>query len=69
MGDDSGSLHILETPRNLLKIIKNEKQIMSSFFERESKRMLAAAERKSSHLKGRAQYDAKMTDKIAVNNL
>jgi dynein intermediate chain 3, axonemal len=67
VGDDSGTLHILETPRVLLKPMKSEKQNMSSFYDREFKRLLAGAGRKLIHAKGRVVFDAKLAEKIAVS--
>lgn len=38
-GDDGGTLHVIEVPRNLIKPAKNEKAFIRGFFEREVKRL------------------------------
>ena len=37
IGDESGTLHIFEIPRNLARPIHKEEQIMCAFLEREHK--------------------------------
>ncbi|KAJ3272283.1 WD repeat-containing protein 63 [Terramyces sp. JEL0728] len=58
IGDDAGTLHILETPKNLQKMTKNEKLVISTYFDREIKRVSATSERKKNHVKDRAAFDA-----------
>ncbi|KAI9204650.1 WD40-repeat-containing domain protein [Polychytrium aggregatum] len=47
VGDDEGTLHILEVPRNLSKPVKNERSIIQTFFDREVRRL--------SYVKGRKE--------------
>ena len=58
VGDDDGTLHILETPRNLQKQNKNERSAVSLFFEREARRLASAHERKLTHGEDKAQFIA-----------
>ncbi|KAJ3326149.1 WD repeat-containing protein 63 [Boothiomyces sp. JEL0866] len=58
IGDDAGTLHILETPKNLQKMTKNERVVISTYFDREIKRVSANSERKKNHVKDRAAFDA-----------
>ena len=39
MGDEGGTVHILEVPRNLRRAASNEKAFTQNFFERELKRV------------------------------
>ncbi|KAJ3157426.1 WD repeat-containing protein 63 [Geranomyces michiganensis] len=50
-GDDEGTLHILEVPRNLTKPSKNEKAFVRGFFDREVRRL--------GYVKGRKEFRAK----------
>ncbi|KAJ3000575.1 WD repeat-containing protein 63 [Globomyces sp. JEL0801] len=62
VGDDSGTLHILETPKNLQKITKNEKAAIGAFFDREARRIVAGSERKKAHIKDRAAFEASILE-------
>ncbi|KAJ3315591.1 WD repeat-containing protein 63 [Boothiomyces sp. JEL0838] len=64
IGDDAGTLHILETPKNLQKMTKNEKSVISAYFERETKRVSASSERKKNHVKDRAAFDAAVLEQV-----
>ncbi|RKO93616.1 WD40-repeat-containing domain protein, partial [Blyttiomyces helicus] len=57
-GDDEGTLHILEVPRNLTKASKNEKSFVRAFFDREVRRLNYVQERKQLRAKERARFDA-----------
>lgn len=46
IGDDDGTAHILEAPRNISRPSSNEKSFMSAFLDREVKRIQFAIERK-----------------------
>ena len=39
VGDDQGTVHVLEVPRNLRRAANNEKQFAANFFMREEKRV------------------------------
>ena len=45
VGDDQGTAHILEVPRNLRRAANNEKAFTQNFFEREVKRVAYQARR------------------------
>ena len=57
MGDDDGTLHILETPKNLQRPGKNEKAVIGAFFERETKRLGSTAVRKQDRAKDRKEFE------------
>jgi len=57
VGDDEGTLHILEAPRNLTRPLKNEKALIRTFFEREVRRIGYVQERKEFRVKERAKFD------------
>jgi hypothetical protein len=46
VGDDEGTLHILEVPKNLRRASKNELQVVRAYFDREVKRLQYAQKRK-----------------------
>ncbi|KAJ3219382.1 WD repeat-containing protein 63 [Dinochytrium kinnereticum] len=56
-GDDEGTLHILEVPRNLSKPNKNEQSFVRAFFEREVKRIAYVHERKQFRIKERGKWE------------
>merc|ERR1719247_1150077 len=39
VGDDQGTVHVMEVPRNLRRAANNEKQFAANFFAREEKRV------------------------------
>ena len=39
VGDDQGTVHVMEVPRNLRRAASNEKQFAANFFAREEKRV------------------------------
>ena len=45
VGDDQGTVHVMEVPRNLRRAANNEKAITLAFFEREVKRVEYAVQR------------------------
>ena len=45
VGDEEGSLHILDIPRNLRRSIPNELAMVTSFIEREVQRVNSLARR------------------------
>ncbi|KND04124.1 uncharacterized protein SPPG_01562 [Spizellomyces punctatus DAOM BR117] len=56
-GDDEGTLHILEVPRNLTKPSKNEKAFVRAFFDREVRRLGYVRGRKEYRIKEQARYE------------
>ncbi len=46
IGDDQGTVHVMEVPRNLRRAVNNEKQFASNFFAREEKRVAYVQRRK-----------------------
>jgi len=46
VGDDQGTVHVMEVPRNLRRAVANEKQFATNFFEREQKRVEYVRRRK-----------------------
>ncbi|KAJ3305744.1 WD repeat-containing protein 63 [Kappamyces sp. JEL0829] len=66
VGDDAGTLHILETPRNLQKITKNEKHVIQTYFDRETKRLGISSDRKKAHIKARPAFEASQLEQIAA---
>jgi WD40 repeat protein len=67
VGDDSGTLHILECPKNLQKITKNEKGAIGVLFDRETKRALSANENKKLRLRDRGAFEAAQLQAISVS--
>lgn len=63
VGDDDGTLHILETPRNLQRPSKNEKSAIGIFFERETRRLTSTFSRKQERIRARATFE---TDAVNV---
>lgn len=59
-GDDEGTLHILEIPRNLIKPSKNEKAAVKSFFEREARRLQYTKERTNIRVSEKADWEQKI---------
>ena len=57
-GDDEGTLHILEAPRNLIRPLKNEGLLVGTFFDREVKRSLFSSERKDFRMQEKSKFDA-----------
>ncbi|KAI9002305.1 WD40-repeat-containing domain protein [Gaertneriomyces semiglobifer] len=57
VGDDEGTLHILEVPRNLTRPARNEKSFVASFFEREVRRLAYVRERRDFRAKERARFE------------
>ncbi|KAJ3039952.1 WD repeat-containing protein 63 [Rhizophlyctis rosea] len=57
-GDDEGTLHILEVPRNLIKPSKNEKQFVRTFFDREVRRLAYVQQRKQFRTAERGKFEA-----------
>ncbi|KAJ3375105.1 WD repeat-containing protein 63 [Allomyces arbusculus] len=47
IGDDDGTVHVLEVPRNIFRPAKNEKAFMRALLDREIKRVAFAAERRT----------------------
>ncbi|KAI8906691.1 WD40-repeat-containing domain protein [Gorgonomyces haynaldii] len=68
VGDDDGTLHILETPRNLQRPTKNEKLLVNSFFEREGRRLQSSYTRKQERVRDKAAYEqaAPKVDQLSV---
>ncbi|KAI8930261.1 WD40-repeat-containing domain protein [Entophlyctis helioformis] len=64
-GDDAGTLHILEIPRNLQKQSKNEKSVISAFFEREGRRLAYSNGRKQQRVRERAGFEAALLEATA----
>ncbi|KAI8817694.1 WD40-repeat-containing domain protein [Fimicolochytrium jonesii] len=56
-GDDEGTLHILEVPRNLIKPTKNETTFVRSFLDREVRRLGYIRGRKEFRARERAAYE------------
>ncbi|ORY82717.1 WD40 repeat-like protein [Neocallimastix californiae] len=56
-GDDEGTLHVIEIPKNLTKIKRNEKSVMKNFFEREESRLGYITERKAIRAKEKDSFD------------
>ncbi|KAG4092483.1 WD40 repeat-like protein [Neocallimastix lanati (nom. inval.)] len=61
-GDDEGTLHVIEIPKNLTKIKRNEKSVMKNFFEREESRLKYITERKAIRAKEKDSYDSEHTE-------
>jgi len=61
-GDDDGTLHVIEIPKNLTKIKRNEKSLMKNFFEREESRLAYITERKAVRAKQKDEYDLEHTE-------
>ncbi|KAJ3291525.1 WD repeat-containing protein 63 [Borealophlyctis nickersoniae] len=57
-GDDEGTLHILEVPRNLTKPSKNEKSFVRAFFDREIRRIAYVQQRKQFRVAERSKFEA-----------
>ncbi|KAH6589670.1 hypothetical protein BASA61_005550 [Batrachochytrium salamandrivorans] len=58
VGDDSGTLHIIEIPKKLQRQSKNEKSVITSLFEREARRATYTHERKQVRAKDRAKFES-----------
>ncbi|KAJ3109442.1 WD repeat-containing protein 63 [Phlyctochytrium planicorne] len=56
-GDDEGTLHILEVPRNLSKPNKNEQSFVRAFFEREVRRIGYVFDRKQFRNRERGKWE------------
>ena len=56
-GDDDGTLHILEVPRNLTKTVKNEKSFVRAFFDREVKRLNYVKQRVALRIKEKSSME------------
>ncbi|KAJ3389303.1 WD repeat-containing protein 63 [Lobulomyces angularis] len=65
-GDDEGTLHILEAPRNLTKPHKNEKQFARTFFDREVRRLDYVKERKEFRIAERSKFEANAMEAAAA---
>ncbi|KAK6099299.1 hypothetical protein MT418_000733 [Batrachochytrium dendrobatidis] len=68
VGDDAGTLHILEISKNLQRPSKNEKSVTVAFFEKEARRVLYTHGRKQIRIKERAGFEsnALLTKNIAA---
>jgi hypothetical protein len=69
VGDDSGTLHILECPRNLQRITKNEKAVISLYFEREVKRVAATLENKKVRARDKGAFEAVQLQAVSVKSI
>ncbi|KAJ3123538.1 WD repeat-containing protein 63 [Nowakowskiella sp. JEL0407] len=65
-GDDDGTLHILEVPKNLVKSVKNEKSIVRAFFDREVKRINYVSSRKQQRVRDKLKYEAAIFEALAA---
>ncbi|KAJ3138701.1 WD repeat-containing protein 63 [Geranomyces variabilis] len=65
-GDDEGTLHILEVPRNLTKPSKNEKAFVRGFFDREVRRLGYGKGRKEFRAKERAAFEQASLESAAA---
>jgi len=61
-GDDEGTLHVIEIPKNLTRIKRNEKSLMKNFFEREEGRLKYVTERKAIRAKEKDAFDIEHTE-------
>jgi len=61
-GDDEGTLHVIEIPKNLNKIKRNEKSLMKNFFEREESKLKYVTERKAIRAKEKDAFDIEHTE-------
>lgn len=57
VGDDEGTLHVLEVPKALRRPSRNEKQLIKAFFEREVKRVGNVVEQKANRAKENTTQD------------
>ncbi|KAJ1568341.1 WD repeat-containing protein 63 [Nowakowskiella sp. JEL0078] len=67
-GDDQGTLHILEVPRNLIRQTKNEKSIVRTFFDREVRRLNYVTSRKQQRARDRPRFEAAILEALAATN-
>ncbi|KXS20411.1 WD40 repeat-like protein [Gonapodya prolifera JEL478] len=58
VGDDEGTLHLLEVPRALSRAAKNEKTFVKAYFEREIQRLQYVAERRIIRAKEKGTWEA-----------
>ena len=65
-GDDEGTLHIFEVPKNLTKPVRNEKVIVSNFFEREIKRIYYSQDRRKIRGQEKVLHEAALQEATAV---
>ncbi|KAJ3090116.1 WD repeat-containing protein 63 [Quaeritorhiza haematococci] len=65
-GDDGGTLHIIEVPRNLTRPTKNERAIVRGFFDREVKRLNYVQERKKLRAQEKAAFEAAALEAMAA---
>jgi hypothetical protein len=65
-GDDEGTLHILEVPKSLCKPVRNEKSILSAFFDREVKRLQYVQDRKKTRGQDKVVFDAAIQEALAA---
>ncbi|KAJ3009435.1 WD repeat-containing protein 63 [Thoreauomyces humboldtii] len=68
-GDDEGTLHILEVPRNLTKPGKNEKAFVRSFFDREVRRLGYVKNRKEFRVKERGAFEQAVLEASAAKGV
>ncbi|KAI8920867.1 WD40-repeat-containing domain protein [Powellomyces hirtus] len=68
-GDDEGTLHILEVPRNLTKPSKNEKAFVRGFFDREVRRLGYVRGRKEFRAKERTAFEQATLEAAAAKGL
>ncbi|KAJ3414206.1 WD repeat-containing protein 63 [Chytridiales sp. JEL 0842] len=65
-GDDEGTLHILEIPKNLTRPSKNEKSIVKTFFDREVRRLGYVTERKQFRIRERGKWDQQVAEALSA---
>ncbi|KAJ3331023.1 WD repeat-containing protein 63 [Blyttiomyces sp. JEL0837] len=68
-GDDEGTLHILEIPRNLSKASKNERSIVKAFFDREVKRIHYVSDRKQFRIRERGKWEQSLLEAAAAQKI
>jgi hypothetical protein len=69
VGDVSGKLHVLDVPRNLLKPIKGETELMRKFYAREIRRVEYHKMREETvHAKKRKEHENKMSTPVLDND-
>ncbi|KAI9089425.1 WD40-repeat-containing domain protein [Phlyctochytrium arcticum] len=65
-GDDEGTLHILEVPRNLTRPNKNEFAFVRSFFDREVRRLGYVRSRKEFRIRERSKFEQAQVEALAA---
>ncbi|KAL7754264.1 hypothetical protein RI367_000245 [Sorochytrium milnesiophthora] len=58
VGDDDGTLHVLEVPKTLYRAAKNELSIVRAFFDREVRRVESISDRKATRARESAKADS-----------